>query len=730
MPRTRKHTKPPPDLSKDPKYAKALKERAAALVNLSSLLKDKDDSVLRAWLRHFDYNHDKQISYHEFMAGMQRIGYQGYPDDLFRRIDIDKNDELTLEEIDPEASKLWMKFRIWCSKMFADARDMIQQLNSESPGDFAQSVLGRDAFCKGLQRLGWDRGEEDFLFDCLDVINEQAITSANLNWLTVDKKKQVRKEKYLQEALQKKLYQAKERQEIAKQMSNFKAFLKKRFSSMLRACRCLDYDGSMFIQKHELFKAAREMCWQGDVRLLWKGLDKDNSGITSIQEIDSQSAEQLAKFKQQCTDKFGSAVEAFHGLDVLKVGKLRAPQFIEACQLHGFTKVNKALFLGLDNRNNRYITEQDLKFLDEWRCPSYLTAEPREEAAKQFRATLLNYYPSYLKAWRLLLDRDGSNSVGWEEFEIAAKRIRFKGDIAGAWRSFDDDISGTISLREIDASTYDVLADFKAWADEEFGSVKSAFGVLDQDASGDFTLREWRKALTSYGFQGDSKHLFTAFDTDGEGLVSLDEIAFLDDWDSAQEPEMEETPISEVQPRKATAKVFLTPRLEQLATVKPKQALPVIQPKPVPETALDSPESKTFLLHSTYGQFPSKARWRGKKAGAEAAFSSTLSVFPVIPDTSSARRKRVQAIKNEILIDGEINQDTDYFRSDSDEDIGLARIKDKTISLRNRTVELFDKDASCDQIIPSLSQTKAAKSLLPQKGSPAPFYRLRASRNS
>lgn len=730
MPRSRKNVKPLNDQAKDPKYAKALKERTAALAALTAQLKDKHDSVLTSWLRHFDYNYDKQISYNEFMAGMQRIGYQGYPDDLFRRIDIDKNDELTLEEIDPEASKIWMKFRIFSSKIFADAKDMIMKLNGEETGDLHKSSVGKDAFCTGLQRLGWDRGQEDLLFDCLNVKDQQAITIVNLNWLTVDKKKQLRKEKSLQDARQKKLYQEKEKREIAKQLNNFKAFLKKRFSSMLRACRCLDYDGSMFIQKHELFRAVREMCWQGDVRLLWKGLDEDNSGITSIQEIDSQCAEQLAKFKQQCIDKFGSAVDAFRGLDALKLGKLKAQQFIDACELYGFIKVNKALFLGLDNHNKRYITGDDLKFLDEWRCPTYLTADPCEEAAKKFKATLLNYYSSYLKAWRLLLDRDGSNSVGWEEFESAARRIRFRGNLAGAWRSFDDDISGTISLKEIDGPTYDALAEFKAWADEEFGTVKLAFGVLDQDGSGDFSLREWQKTLASYGFQGDSRHLFTTLDMDDEGMVSLDEVAFLDEWESTQEPEMDEILTPKVQPRKARAKVSLTPRLERLAAVKPKQALPVVQAKDVPEKALERTESQKSFLHSTYGQFfPSKARWRGKKAGAE-AFSSTLPVFPVISDPSSARQQRVQAIKNAILIDDEIKQDTDYFGRDSDEDMDLARIRYKTISLRNRTVELFDKDASCDQMIPSPSQTKVGKSLLPQKGLPGPLYRLRAARNS
>ena len=31
----------------------------------------------------------------------------------------------------------------------------------------------------------------------------------------------------------------------------------------------------MCMQKNELFKAVKELCWPGDARLLWKGLDKE-----------------------------------------------------------------------------------------------------------------------------------------------------------------------------------------------------------------------------------------------------------------------------------------------------------------------------------------------------------------------------------------------------------------------------------------------------------------------
>ena len=67
---------------------------------------------------------------------------------------------------------------------------------------------------------------------------------------------------------------------------------------------------------------------------------------------------------------------------------------------------------------------------------------------------LRQIYPTILKAWRLLLDRDGSNVVGWEEFAAAAKRLNFHGDLPGAWRFFDQEggdgeVDGAMEIWEI-----------------------------------------------------------------------------------------------------------------------------------------------------------------------------------------------------------------------------------------------------------------------------------------
>lgn len=137
------------------------------------------------------------------------------------------------------------------------------------------------------------------------------------------------------------------------------------------------------------------------------------------------------------------------------------------------------------------------------------------------------------------MDTDNSNRVSWHEFECAAKKIGFTGDLPGAWLTFDEDLSGFITLREIDEEAYNALLQFRTWADNEFGGVRSAFKVLDNDGSGELTFREFRRAVRDFGFGSgessgsDARALFNSLDADGAGLISHNEIAFLDDWEAA-----------------------------------------------------------------------------------------------------------------------------------------------------------------------------------------------------
>lgn len=76
--------------------------------------------------------------------------------------------------------------------------------------------------------------------------------------------------------------------------------------------------------------------------------------------------------------------------------------------------------------------------------------------------------------------------------------------LSKAWRKLDEDLSGFITLGEIDRESHDLLTSFKDWADGSFGSVAMAFKFLDKDGSGELTFSEFRKACKKYRWKGDS----------------------------------------------------------------------------------------------------------------------------------------------------------------------------------------------------------------------------------
>merc|ERR1719161_1490467 len=144
---------------------------------------------------------------------------------------------------------------------------------------------------------------------------------------------------------------------------------------------------------------------------------------------------------------------------------------------------------------------------------------------------LVRKYKNYLKAWRRALDRDSSNRVNWHEFEMAAQKLEFTGNVAGAWRHLDEDLSGFITLKEIDPDSHASLLSFKAWADNEFGGARNAFKVLDADNSGELTFREFRRTVRDFGFEGSPMALFEALGAEGTGkmTMTIEDISFLDD---------------------------------------------------------------------------------------------------------------------------------------------------------------------------------------------------------
>jgi Ca2+-binding EF-hand superfamily protein len=285
------------------------------------------------------------------------------------------------------------------------------------------------------------------------------------------------------------------------------------------------------------------MNWRGDVRALWKALDHDGSGTTTFEELDPHCAQLLAQFKHWAEENFGAkpATKLWQAIDRQRRRKLTYSQFAHECEARSFHHRGKTLAKWLDWQDKRYVVEEDIHCIDAWRAPEWLFAKPNKQAAENFKVHLKNKYGHLLKAWRVTLDKDNSNCCNWHEFQEAAKHARWPpntrniGDIAGAWLALDEDLSGFITLKEIDSDSHEILLEFKRWAEEEFGGVKSAFRVLDADNSGELTFDEFRRACRNYGYHGDVQKLFNSLDQHGEMKLQYKEVCFLDDWEDTGE---------------------------------------------------------------------------------------------------------------------------------------------------------------------------------------------------
>lgn len=712
------------DLS-DPDYQQLLKDNKKALATIVRLLNAQSGNLLRSWLQTFDKDMDLCVSFEEFCDGMVKLEYRGDANELFKALDLDRAKQVTLEEVDLPGAKLWMRFRMWCASQFDDPRDMLFKLSSGKDDGVCQKA----DWISSLKRLGWDGGNEKMLFECIDKDDNDFISLPYLRWFTKDKKKHLRKEQAKKHSMKACAKHNRERQEIEEALQQFKTFLKRKYVTILRAWRCaIDLDGSMTVSKHELFQALKKIGWKGDTKLLWKGLEMDNNGVITLAEVDLRIAERLAKFKEFTKTKYGSAVEAFRALDRQNKGKLQEQEFIEACKKEGFSKMNVSLFHGLDWLKNKFVMEKDLAFLDSWRAPPYLTCKANDEAAEEFKAGLRRVFKNYLKAWRACLDRDNSNGVGWQEFEAAAKRIRFTGDLPGAWRALDANVNGIISLHEIDSEASIVISEFKCWTEREFGSARRAFKIFDYDNSLELSKGEWRKACMGFAYQGNSRALFDALDCDGSGVLTINEMAFIDTWELSQAQLSEiypegKPPEEEAAPKKVKPDIEMTPRMLKLALPKVNVLINAgntisIDAAETQDSWSDKSKEKRTLvspylpkLHSHLGQSFTKENFfnRCNKNVQAKAVSPTGFPDVSLDPWASARIDTLKGrILNEPIMQAppEVSlgiEKTDFF--------DLRNIRQKTLDLRNRTMSLLGKVEHTEQQFNGRSIDRLQRSL-------------------
>ena len=160
-----------------------------------------------------------------------------------------------------------------------------------------------------------------------------------------------------------------------------------------------------------------------------------------------------------------------------------------------------------------------MEFFARWHPPEWLTAHPDYTGLDIFKYRLLGKYDNYVKAWRKCLDLESCNKVSWSQFKKACTEILGieSSRIPGIWRALDDDMSGFVTLAELDLASNEVLVKFKRWCAEYFGSVKACFKYIDENQGNNITFGQLLKCCQEFYFKGDEsevKTLFQALDAD------------------------------------------------------------------------------------------------------------------------------------------------------------------------------------------------------------------------
>lgn len=565
-----------------------------AISQLLDVLKNRGSgNVLRGWWRALDKDGSMDCSYAQFCKAAKNLGFVGDTGALLA-LDDDAS-SLTFAELCPQKSAVFEKFRKWVKDMYGGPEQMLVALDSEQADSVTKDRFMISVMQSGFQatqseiqelvdaldlsgtgRIGpdgfayieTDNEQREYKFYQIRQAEKEKENSLLTDMFLESKRSQLPPAHRLSQrpwqeclsshlralALQKKC--GNRRSQFAIAQESKMEFLQKvcsMYGNEVRAWRLgVDVKTNWYITEIEFRSYCRRIDFSGNVKALWSLFDCDRDGKLVFEEFCPKVADVLQRFQHWAKATFGRCQDLWES-SILQSEIHRLPSsrkkmwasdkkmllnevhaVLVSLQYPNVTNKShmKALLAALDLYGCGFWAQTDLEWLDAWEPPTWLAAKPNAVAWIEARTMMLKKHRHLLQVWRCLLDTDNSNRVSWTEFKTACERVKYQGDIGGAWRYLDRDLSGYISLNEIDQGSHEVLMSFKKWACENFGSVRLCFGALDRDKNGSLTFNELRDACRKYHWRGEVRLLFRCLDTDFGNSLQINEIAFVDSWDT------------------------------------------------------------------------------------------------------------------------------------------------------------------------------------------------------
>lgn len=557
-------------------------------------------SLLRGWRCELDPDGLCELSFYDLCAAAARIGF--HEDIVLLYQDDDDLRSFKLSTLVPDLAKLFDRFRKWVKQEFSSPAGFFKYLDSTShSGTVTVEEFGNALQRKNFVTTPHEQAELFGMCDCYGtgivtcddlVVLETNVHIRDQELFKIRTKSQQQRQRFLAsvylsdcerdvrpthrqaprawhstefeklptvEAQRHEEWQLEKQRREANAFSHFTQELRERYGCELRAWRRgLDPGAKFALKPSELRRYCRKMNSKVDVNNLQRHIESNCEGTLLLEELCPLPAACLARFRHWAIETCGSVVGLWDREEVMcarmthtRNGSWASDKKMLRGALGSVLRdMGWGEFTDVDSRNNvlqaldlhgcGFVSREDFEWLEKWIPPEWVWAVPNMDSCNQLKSLLLEKYGHPLAAWRQVLDVDDSNTISWAEFKSACTTVGFKGDIAGAWRAMDVDVSGSISMWEYDVESADLLTSFKAWVDQNFGSVRLAFKAIDRDGSNSVSLPELRRLCNELRWDGDVHEIFKCLDKGtnrdsngnaiGKRQLTIGDLLFLDRW--------------------------------------------------------------------------------------------------------------------------------------------------------------------------------------------------------
>jgi len=365
---------------------RALQPGQKIVHDFKAKLLQKHGTLLKAWRAMFS---TETVELDEFKGACEDTGFEGDEVETAWRVLIGggKGFRLKLEDFDPGIKKDVEDFKEKMLMRYGSFEAAFSQIESSEDLTIDE---------KRFLRLCYDcqfRGNEKRLFQYFDKENNNSVAFRNIDEKGLEKAQKLMAaeksalEKIAADAARKQRRMNKKRgvkqREVVEEPPStdsntpaaaFRALLRRRFGSTVRAWRTMDRHGCCALTKNEFVASLGVTGYGGSPTLLWTSLVGDGTSIT-LRDVDPDAFELLSQFREVCAKRAG-------GLEgVFQKKTLGNAEFYEVCAEVEAPRPWEPVFQLLANAQG-VVSWEEVRFLaEQWTWEADGTVRPIRRTA-------------------------------------------------------------------------------------------------------------------------------------------------------------------------------------------------------------------------------------------------------------------------------------------------------------------------------------------------------------